>query len=824
MKKLLAILTVMTMVLTTLVVPTVAFGNTQSVTVSVQTLDLGDLYIVKEDGKETQVPVDNNYFAHFSYDGNTWYYGDDVVTEIFLKLYDLDGQLADWTVMVPNEVGPPTVWDTIGSDVGIVGYGNYPTKNFTIEAQFVGDDDDDFESNYTIPDNQIIVSYYFYTASGKHNFHARSINIGSINENGELVLKDEYTNENITIQDLVDEYGAALDDMHYQDTAFDEYSWVITGTDVGAEYGPELAELPLSECAVGGFRVNAYAQYENDAAPVQVTLCYYDENGDYCEDEMVYVVREDASEKKTTYVYDELDKDGKLNVSHNEAYIFDTWSCPELDLFSGMYEDVSFYIEPLEIKATYINQPVQVTCTYKDNGEAVTITGKTIVGPNQNLYDGFEAFLLAENIPVEDVIGWAFNSNDYNNWQHEGQPQDKITVAAVYEDSTPVYVDRASVKFDSIDHMYYVGQDRGEIIYINSEYPENINYEDGDDYSSAILSAANAKFGKNPGEMTFKEFRYVNLEYSDSIVYKATKEHPEDPEPYLYCCAPMCDLTAEYEEVFVEIIGEDGTATQELWDPEEEYVVPGSDSDIYNIEGPGIGGDTIPGGESITLFAPYTILAMWTLSWNELADVQIEDELITVNEIQQDMQDETIEGKPSWDASKVQIGYHDIELLKSTENGGIPATSEEFPDDGVWVTFEYPEGTDRYTVFVITHMITDGDNAGEIETIIDDNTGNSRLIRTERGIKVKMYSLSPIALAYTDEVDEGSAIQGAPTDSNQPGTINPNSPQNGQNQSAPTPDKAVNTGDDFSAIPFIAIMAIALAGVAAAMFRRKTVK
>lgn len=50
MKKLLAILTVMTMVLTTLIVPTAAFGNTQKVNVSVQTSDLGNLYIVKEDG------------------------------------------------------------------------------------------------------------------------------------------------------------------------------------------------------------------------------------------------------------------------------------------------------------------------------------------------------------------------------------------------------------------------------------------------------------------------------------------------------------------------------------------------------------------------------------------------------------------------------------------------------------------------------------------------------------------------------------------------------------------------------------------------------
>lgn len=38
------------------------------------------------------------------------------------------------------------------------------------------------------------------------------------------------------------------------------------------------------------------------------------------------------------------------------------------------------------------------------------------------------------------------------------------------------------------------------------------------------------------------------------------------------------------------------------------------------------------------------------------------------------------------------------------------------------------------------------------------------------------------------------------------------------------PDNSPNTGDDFSAIPYIAVTVIALAGVAVAMFRRKTVK
>ena len=55
-------------------------------------------------------------------------------------------------------------------------------------------------------------------------------------------------------------------------------------------------------------------------------------------------------------------------------------------------------------------------------------------------------------------------------------------------------------------------------------------------------------------------------------------------------------------------------------------------------------------------------------------------------------------------------------------------------------------------------------------------------------------------------------------------TTNPTPGTPGTSSGSTTPDSSVNTGDDFSAIPYIAVMAITLAGVAVALFRRKTVK
>ena len=98
--------------------------------------------------------------------------------------------------------------------------------------------------------------------------------------------------------------------------------------------------------------------------------------------------------------------------------------------------------------------------------------------------------------------------------------------------------------------------------------------------------------------------------------------------------------------------------------------------------------------------------------------------------------------------------------------------------------------------------------AGDVEVIKEGD----RLVKTDRGIKVLMYALSPISLAYGDTADSGGEGDDPIVD-----------PSNGNSESADSTDSAADTGDSFNMLPIIAAMLVAAAGAAFAL-RRRSVK
>lgn len=73
---------------------------------------------------------------------------------------------------------------------------------------------------------------------------------------------------------------------------------------------------------------------------------------------------------------------------------------------------------------------------------------------------------------------------------------------------------------------------------------------------------------------------------------------------------------------------------------------------------------------------------------------------------------------------------------------------ENFPAEGVEVLLPYPQGTNRSRTFVITHMITSGERAGQIETL----KGTS----TKGGILVRFTSMSPVCITYQVHTSTGA--------------------------------------------------------------------
>ncbi len=73
---------------------------------------------------------------------------------------------------------------------------------------------------------------------------------------------------------------------------------------------------------------------------------------------------------------------------------------------------------------------------------------------------------------------------------------------------------------------------------------------------------------------------------------------------------------------------------------------------------------------------------------------------------------------------------------------------ENFPAEGVEVLLPYPQGTNRSCTFVITHMITSGERAGQIETL--------KGTRAKGGILVRFTSMSPVCITYQVHTSTGA--------------------------------------------------------------------
>lgn len=91
----------------------------------------------------------------------------------------------------------------------------------------------------------------------------------------------------------------------------------------------------------------------------------------------------------------------------------------------------------------------------------------------------------------------------------------------------------------------------------------------------------------------------------------------------------------------------------------------------------------------------------------------------------------------------------DVTLQVRGDDGTLTTVApENFPAEGVEVLLPYPQGTNRSCTFVITHMITSGERAGQIETL--------KGTRTKDGILVRFTSMSPVCITYQVHTSTGA--------------------------------------------------------------------
>ena len=113
----------------------------------------------------------------------------------------------------------------------------------------------------------------------------------------------------------------------------------------------------------------------------------------------------------------------------------------------------------------------------------------------------------------------------------------------------------------------------------------------------------------------------------------------------------------------------------------------------------------------------------------------------TVEEIHKALQEKAFSGNIEMKEENTGSLLLDVSLQMRNAGGElIPVDPENFPAEGVEVLLPYPKGTDRGYTFVITHMITSGERAGEIEVLS---------YRVERdGLRVRFTSMSPVCITY----------------------------------------------------------------------------
>lgn len=113
----------------------------------------------------------------------------------------------------------------------------------------------------------------------------------------------------------------------------------------------------------------------------------------------------------------------------------------------------------------------------------------------------------------------------------------------------------------------------------------------------------------------------------------------------------------------------------------------------------------------------------------------------TVEDIRKALLEKALSGNSPLKKENTNSVLLDVSLqIRNTDNEWIPVDLNDFPEDGVEVLLPYPEGTNRTYTFVITHMITLGEHAGEIKV--------QNYQAEADGLRVHFTSMSPICVAY----------------------------------------------------------------------------
>ena len=142
----------------------------------------------------------------------------------------------------------------------------------------------------------------------------------------------------------------------------------------------------------------------------------------------------------------------------------------------------------------------------------------------------------------------------------------------------------------------------------------------------------------------------------------------------------------------------------------------------------------------------------------------VADKYTTTTDIENALTEKALNANENFVVDKVKSVLMDVALqFKNASGEWETVTYDNFPTEGVETVLPYPEGTNKEDFdFIIAHMISAGDKAGEIEILNG--------VFEEDGIRVKFTSMSPVMIMY-----QAKNTTDTPTDT----TTNVESPKTG---------------------------------------------
>ena len=142
----------------------------------------------------------------------------------------------------------------------------------------------------------------------------------------------------------------------------------------------------------------------------------------------------------------------------------------------------------------------------------------------------------------------------------------------------------------------------------------------------------------------------------------------------------------------------------------------------------------------------------------------VADKYTSITDIENALAEKALKANENFVVDKVKSVFMDVELqFKNASGEWESVTYDNFPTEGVEAVLPYPDGTNKEDFdFIIAHMISAGDRAGEIEILNG--------VYEEDGIRVKFTSMSPVMIMY-----QAKNTTDTPTDT----TTNVESPKTG---------------------------------------------